>query len=80
MDGSEYLKYMTEKVVKYIETPSEAEQTDEAKPGKKISKEPWLTRWFGVAPMGIMMWWGSRADKKNKAHPEVRSANPTSYR
>jgi hypothetical protein len=82
MDGSEYLKYVTEKVVSYIDAPADPEEKKE----KKRSREPWLTKWFGVAPMGLMMWWNNRVDKKNKTHPEVRSlnrkssVNPTHYR
>ncbi|WP_239615384.1 YqzE family protein [Cohnella mopanensis] len=74
MDSSEYLKYMTEKVVKYIDSPTEAD-AEETKPNRKISREPWLTRWFGMAPMGIMMWWGSRTNRNQETHPEVRSVN-----
>ncbi|TFE27516.1 YqzE family protein [Cohnella luojiensis] len=77
MDGSEYLKYMTEQVVSYMEIPSEEE---EKKQQKMISREPWLTKWFGAAPMGLMMWWNNKTDKKNKTHPEVRSVNSTHYR
>jgi hypothetical protein len=75
MDGTEYLKYVTERVVSYMDT-----EVEEAKSNKKLSREPWLTRWFGVLPMGFMMWWAKRADKKNRTHPEVRSMNSTNYR
>ena len=81
MDGNEYLKYVTERVVSYMDRP--AERTEEARqdqPRKKLSREPWLTRWFGVAPMGLMMWWNSRSDKKNKSRSEVSSVNSTPYR
>jgi hypothetical protein len=79
MENSEYkyLKYMTERVVSFLDTPSEEE---EAKLDKKISREPWLTRWFGVIPMGLMMWWAQKANKKKKTHPEVRSMNSSNYR
>ncbi|WP_372663741.1 YqzE family protein [Cohnella sp.] len=77
MDSSEYLKYMTERVVSYLDSNGIEE---EKKSDKKISREPWLTRWFGVLPMGLMMWWGQKADKKNKTHPEVRSLDSSNYR
>ncbi len=79
MDSSEYLKYMTERVVSYLDNPAE-EESDEPQPNRKVSREPWLTRWFGVIPMGFMMWRNDRADKKNKTHPEVRSVNSSNYR
>ena len=63
MDSSEYLKYVTERVVSYMEIPGQTDEEEE-KPNKKLSREPWLTRWFGMAPMGLMMWWGNRVDKK----------------
>ncbi|TVY04341.1 YqzE family protein [Cohnella terricola] len=70
MDSSEYLKYMTERVVSYMER-SEDEETS---PPKK-SREPWLTKWFGVAPLGLMVWWMNRTESRNKTRPEARSAN-----
>jgi hypothetical protein len=78
MDSTDYLKYMTERVVSYMEIPAEPEE--DIKLRKKLSREPWLTRWFGVLPMGLIMWWGNRADKKNRTHPEVRSVNSSNYR
>ncbi|RED89154.1 YqzE family protein [Cohnella phaseoli] len=70
MDGSEYLKYMTERVVSYMERPKEKEQPRAAR-----SKELWLTKWFGMAPMGLMIWWGGRAERKNKTRHKARSAD-----
>ncbi|MFB9275949.1 YqzE family protein [Cohnella cellulosilytica] len=67
MDGTEYLKYVTERVVTYMERPREEEKRE------THGKEPWLTRWFGVAPMGLMVWWASRSDRKSKTRPEARS-------
>ncbi|RKP54389.1 YqzE family protein [Cohnella endophytica] len=78
MDGNEYVKYVTERVVSYMERP-EDEDAEESAP-RMLSREPWLTRWFGVAPLGIMMWWGNRVEKRNKTHPEVRSVDSSTYR
>jgi hypothetical protein len=77
MESSDYLKYMTERVVSYLDTPAAEE---EVMPDRKISREPWLTRWFGVLPMGLMMWWGNKTDKKNKTHSEAHSMNTSNYR
>lgn len=77
MESSDYLKYMTERVVSYLDNTAADE---EAKPDRKISREPWLSRWFGVLPIGLMMWWGNKMDKKNKTHPEERSMNSSNYR
>lgn len=62
MDGSDYLKYMTERVVKRMERPKEERKSRTAR-----SKELWLTKWFGMAPMGLMIWWGGHAERKQNA-------------
>jgi hypothetical protein len=60
MESSDYLKYMTEKVVTYLDKDNQTEEQEES---VKKKREPWLTRWFGVIPMGIMMWWGHKGFK-----------------
>ncbi len=71
MDGSDYLKYVTERVVSYMERPKEEEKEKREASGK----EPWLTRWFGMAPMGLMVWWATLSDRKSQTRPEARSAD-----
>ncbi|RXZ78782.1 YqzE family protein [Paenibacillaceae bacterium] len=56
--GSDLLKYMTERVVQYMDTPKE--ERKRMKTMVKAQKEPWLTKWFGMAPMGIIVWWKGR--------------------
>ena len=63
----DYLKYMTEKVVAYW-TPEAAE----IRHAKKQHREPWATRWFGVLPLGVSMWWGQLDSRKNKNRAEAR--------
>lgn len=67
----DYLKYMTEKVVAYYWS-SEAEDCRQA---RKLQREPWATRWFGVLPLGVSMWWGRLDSRKDKNRAEARSAN-----
>jgi hypothetical protein len=56
-DGAEYLKYVTERVVSYWETPKAPESRRE----RRRKREPWVTRWFGqILPAGIGIWWSSR--------------------
>jgi hypothetical protein len=74
---SEYLKYMTERVVRYLDKSPDAIQSRQE---KKRRREPWLTRWFGVVPMGLQMWWGSREKRKKKAQDEPGQVNSTNYR
>ncbi|MBD2870212.1 YqzE family protein [Paenibacillus arenilitoris] len=53
--GDEYVKFVTEQFVQYIETPkAERKQT---RTSARAQREPWLTRWFGWGPMSLMLWW-----------------------
>lgn len=42
ISSSEYIKYLTERVVGYIDKPTEEKQE------AKAQKEQWLIRWFGA--------------------------------
>lgn len=69
----DYLKYMTEKAVAYW-SPEAAE----SRQARKLHREPWATRWFGVLPLGVSMWWGQLETRKNKSRAEARSADTNS--
>lgn len=56
--SEDLIKYMTVQVVQYMETSQEDRQQNRAK--AKAAKEPWLTKWFGIAPFGVALWWRSR--------------------
>jgi hypothetical protein len=60
--GSELVKYMTEQLVTYMETPAEARKQN--KTSAKAAREPWLTRWFGFGGMSLMLWWRARAGRQ----------------
>ena len=51
----EWVKYMTERFVAYMDTPREERKKN--RESAKTAKEPWLTRWFGIAPIGFAIWW-----------------------
>lgn len=57
--GNDLVKYMTEQLVQYMETPSETRK--QAKTSAKATREPWLTRWFGWGPAGLMIWWRGKS-------------------
>lgn len=63
-DGSDLLKYMTNRVATYLTTP-------QASARSKSNRLPWTTRWFGMVPMGMQLWW---EDKRGK--PSRREAEP----
>ena len=58
----ELIKYMAGQFVHYIDTP--AEEREERRRNKQVAKsirEPWVTRWFGLAPVALFTWMrGSR--------------------
>ncbi|WP_027085213.1 YqzE family protein [Cohnella panacarvi] len=64
----DYLKYMTERAVAYW-SPEAAE----IRQARKQRREPWATRWFGVLPFGVSMWWGQLELRKHKSRAEART-------
>ncbi|WP_394137389.1 YqzE family protein [Cytobacillus oceanisediminis] len=48
MKSNEYVKYITQTVVKYIDQPKDERKKHRME--KKDMKEPFLFRWFGVLP------------------------------
>jgi len=64
----DYLKYMTERAVAYW-SPEAAE----LRQARKLRREPWTTRWFGILPLGVSMWWGQLELRKNKSRAEART-------
>ncbi|MUT66247.1 YqzE family protein [Paenibacillus sp. NEAU-GSW1] len=52
--GSELIQYMTVQLVQYIETPRSERKLKRAM--AKAGREHWLTRWFGVGAMSLLLW------------------------
>lgn len=63
----DYIKYLTEKVVHYMDTPAEVRK--EQRSLTKSAREPWLVRWFGLVPLSVLLWWNRRRQKKEHPHP-----------
>lgn len=57
MAGNDYVKFMTEQVVKYLDQPRDErkKQRQQKKEFKKQQKQPFLYRWFGVIPYAIIL-------------------------
>ncbi|GIP56774.1 YqzE family protein [Paenibacillus woosongensis] len=66
--GDELVKYITERVVNYIETPKDVRRS------QVKGKEPWSRRWFGMIPFSLGMWWGQTAHIGRKGK-SVRTRN-----
>ncbi|MEK8130505.1 YqzE family protein [Paenibacillus filicis] len=62
--SDELVKYVTERVVRYIDTPREVRK--QARAGRKETRERWEVRWFGMLPLALGMWrkrWFGRKEK-----------------
>lgn len=71
--GDELVKYITEQVVSYMETPREERKRMRVE-RRSRARESWERRWFGMLPMAVSMWLG-RLGKKRKAPPVSHDAD-----
>jgi ribonuclease PH len=60
--SDDLVKYITQQVVTYIDTPKEVRQ--QAKASIKEQREGWQTRWFGMLPLAARMLFGRTKSKK----------------
>ncbi|UNK17036.1 YqzE family protein [Paenibacillus sp. N3/727] len=58
-NSNDLIKYITERVVTYIDTPKEVRK------GRRV-KEPWIVRWFGMIPFSVSLWKDDLVSKKSK--------------
>lgn len=61
MSTNDYVKYVTQQLVSYIDKPKELRK--QMKEDKKIERDPFVSKWFGIFPFAIMMLF-----KKQKKH------------
>jgi len=54
--AEEIVKYVTQRVVQYLDTPSEDRKRQREL--RKSASEPWTVRWFGMIPMSLSMMFG----------------------
>lgn len=62
MKSNDYVKFMTETFVKYIDQPKDERKKHRMQ--KKTEKEPFLFRWFGVIP--YLFYYGLKTKRKNR--------------
>ncbi|GIP37926.1 hypothetical protein J31TS4_12060 [Paenibacillus sp. J31TS4] len=55
----EFVQYLTERVVVYIDTPREVRRQLRQERRSRY-KEPWPLRWFGLLPYALSMWISQR--------------------
>jgi hypothetical protein len=58
MSGNDIVKYMTQEVVKYMHLPKDERQ--KRKDDKKQRKRNRSSRYFGVLPAAIKMFWSNK--------------------
>lgn len=54
--SDELIKYITERVVTYIDTPRE--ERKRTRQDIKVKRGRWDVRWFGMMPLALSMWIG----------------------
>lgn len=60
--GEDLVKYITEQVVQYIDTPREQRLEDKRRQSE--ARPDWRSRWFGMLPMSLGMLLGRRGGRK----------------
>lgn len=60
--GDELVKYITERVVHYVETPKTVRREH------KAAREPWRNRWFGMIPFSLSLWWKKTPIRRKNRH------------
>lgn len=62
MSSNDYVKYVTEQFVKYIDTSKEERINQRKK--RKSDQEPVLTRMFGIIPLALMLMVNQRKKRR----------------
>ncbi|MEO2214042.1 YqzE family protein [Paenibacillus amylolyticus] len=66
--SDELVKYITQRVVHYIDTPKEERK------GRTKRKEPWAMKWFGMIPFAVSLWVGKK-EKEFDTQSRKRSSS-----
>ncbi len=58
--AEDLVQYIAEKVSHYIDTPKEERKQLRS---QRSPKQDWLSRWFGVVPFALSMWFDQNKKK-----------------
>ncbi|AJI22667.1 YqzE family protein [Priestia megaterium] len=61
MKTNDYVKYMTQQFVQYMDQPKEERKTKKIQ--KKEERAPFANRWFGVIPLSFMLWYRKKKER-----------------
>lgn len=64
MSGNDYVKFMTQEIVKYMDLP--LEERKKRKEERRREKTPVANRWFGVLPFAIKLLFKKSNKRKEK--------------
>ena len=60
--SDELVTYITQRIVRYIETPRDIRRS------QKKTREPWMSKWFGMMPLALKMWIKSARRSRREQH------------
>ncbi|MBB5173101.1 YqzE family protein [Texcoconibacillus texcoconensis] len=63
MKTNDYVKYLTEQVVQYVDQP--VDERRETKRAKREAKLPRKYQWFGLLPFALELSWKNRKSRKS---------------
>ena len=58
LSTNDYVKYMTQQLVRYMDTPKEERKAK--KSIRKTERSPFSNRWFGILPFAVMFFMKKR--------------------
>ncbi|MNI95328.1 hypothetical protein D3C73_1535830 [compost metagenome] len=63
--SDELVKYITQQVVTYIDTPKDIRKQQRQERRTIKQKTPWTYRWFGMAPFWLGLWFKQRRQRRH---------------
>ncbi|MDF0727784.1 YqzE family protein [Cytobacillus sp. S13-E01] len=64
MSPNDYVKFMTQQIVSYIDKPKEMRK--ETRLQRKTERTPFVNHWFGVIPYGFQLFFKKSKSKKKR--------------
>jgi|GEM_PF-1216636 hypothetical protein len=76
----EFFKFVGKQLVTYVgQPPEQRQQRRQLRQEAKAMREPWMTRWFGIAPLSVMFWvngWKKRHSEQKRRSSRHSEAHP----
>ncbi|MBM7660866.1 hypothetical protein JOC85_001638 [Bacillus mesophilus] len=64
MTLNDFIKYLTQQFVTYLDKPKQ--QRIQTKQDRKSTQPPLLSRWFGIVPLGFMLYMKKEKKQRKK--------------